>query len=543
MPRVSVSYGEDVRSIAVEKSTLLSDAVIGTGLSLEQPCGGRGTCLKCKVMAQGDLSPYDPLEIKSLTSAEKGVNYRLACRARVSGDVSVMLAPLVVYSNKIFSSCDEYKREGVPLGLAIDLGSTTVAAFITTLDRGRVCAGAAALNQQVAFGADIISRLAAAQEDSEASKRLSTLALASIVLAVDALNLSDEARARIQRVSIVGNCAMHHLLLRYQVDSLASLPFQPHSPAAVRFSARGAAEIFGDTFPSQAQIGLPPLIGGFVGSDALACLAYYGFDRAPGPMAAIDLGTNGEVMVTDGKRVLVTSTAAGPAFDGVNIFCGTRAIDGAIVGAKIDSMGKLAFDTIGNQPPVGLTGSGLIDLVHTLCRVGLIEPNGRLAVKHPTFGPLLSRNEEGVWRFLFAQKRGEPSGQENEKSPPPVPMYLTQHDIRELQKAKAAIRTAMDILIDRLGIKACDLQRLILTGSFGSQINIEAVLGLGMIPAVEPSIVETSANGAGFGAALLLDEEEFGRSVRIAALAEQINLDLEPDFNERYIEAMSLCAG
>ena len=374
---VAVSYGNDVRSVGVEEGSLLGNAVIATGLSLEQPCAGRGTCLKCKVMAEGALATLDEHELAGLSSAERSAHYRLACRARVSGDVSVTLAPIVVYSNKIFRVCDDHRRAGVPLGLAIDLGSTTVAAFVTTLDEGKVCAGAAALNQQTAFGADVISRLAAAQNGPATAERVAVLALSSIVQAVDALKLAPSVRARIRKVTIVGNCAMHHLLLRYPVDALAEIPFQPHSTATVRFAggfqvagdanghentrpdchceegdsptkqslasgedcfgaaaprndsrsavvrAESPQNPFADIFPTGVEVALPPLIGGFVGSDALACLIYYAFDRAPGPMAAIDLGTNGEVMVTDGRRILVGSTAAGPAFEGVNISCGT----------------------------------------------------------------------------------------------------------------------------------------------------------------------------------------------------------------------------
>ena len=294
--KVTVSYGTDMRSVTVEKDSLLGAAVITTGLPLEQPCAGRGTCHKCKVIAQGSLSPLDNRELEGLSEAEQAADYRLACRARVEGDVTVTLAPIVVYSNKIFRACNDHKRKGVPLGLAIDLGSTTVAAFVTTLDTGRVCAGAAALNQQTAFGADVISRMAAALQGPETAERLSMLALSSIVQAVDALKLSRGIKERIERVTIVGNCTMHHLVLRLPVESLSGIPFQPYSTDAVR-QPNG---MFGDTFPPGAEVALPPLIGGFVGSDALACLAYYDFDRAPGPMAAIDLGTNGEVMVTDG---------------------------------------------------------------------------------------------------------------------------------------------------------------------------------------------------------------------------------------------------
>lgn len=531
MSLVTVTLGEDTRSVAVDNNTRLGDAVIATGLSLEQPCAGRGTCLKCKVMAQGELSQLDESELAGLTMAERAVNYRLACRARVLGDVSVTLAPIVVYSNKIFHASDDYKLTRSPLGLAIDLGSTTVAAFVTTLDEGRVCAGAAALNQQVAYGADVISRLAAAMHGSEQAKRLSVLALSSIVQAVDALKLSRRTRERIEKVTIVGNCAMHHLLMRYPVDSLGMLPFQPYRTGSIS----EPTGILGDTFPPRARVLLPPLIGGFVGSDALACLAYYGFDRAPAPMAAIDLGTNGEVMVTDGKRIVVASTAAGPAFEGVNISCGTRAVDGAIVGAKADAGGKLTFTTIGDMTPVGLTGSGLLELVNELRHVGVVDSTGRLVTQHATFGHLLSQDEEGVTRLLLAH-RAEEAPME------PTPIYLTQLDIREMQKAKAATRAAMEILMARLDLRAGDLQRMILTGSFGSQLDIQAILDLGMLAPVDPSVVETSPNGAGLGAALFLDEQEFERGEALAALAEQMDLDQDPGFNRLYIGSMALQA-
>ena len=541
--RVAVSYGTDTRSVVVEENSALGSAIIATGLPLEQPCAGRGTCYKCKVIAEGALSPLDEKELLGLTTAEQAADYRLACRARVMGNVSVTLAPIVVYSNKMFRACDDYKGKDVPLGLAIDLGSTTVAAFITTLDTGRVCLGAAALNQQTAFGADVISRMAAALQGPETAQRLSMLALSSIVQAIDALKLSRRIKERIKKVTIVGNCVMHHLLLQYPVDTLAELPFQPHSMTAVR-TTDGR---FGDALPAGAEVALPPLIGGFVGSDALACLAYYGFDRAASPMAAIDLGTNGEVMVTDGARsggtgrIVVASTAAGPAFEGVNISCGTRAVDGAIVGVKANHQdGSFDLTTIGDQPPVGLTGSGLLELVCELRRAGVVDRSGRLVREHPTFGHRLGADGRGVRRLLITDKGVDLGPVDSGGEATEIPLYLSQHDIRELQKAKGAIRAAMEILMDRLGLKPGDLQRMILTGSFGSQLNVEAVVGLGMIPPVDLEIVETSANGAGFGAALFLDDKEFARGERIAIQAEQVDLDLDPEFNQRFIAALDL---
>ena len=540
---VTVSYGTNERTVTVERGSLLGEAIIATGLPLEQPCAGRGSCLKCKVIAQGGLNPLDEKESEGLTEAERTADYRLACRARVLGDVEVTLAPIVIYSNKMFQACDDYKQADVPLGLAVDLGSTTVAAFVTTLDEGKVCTGAAALNQQTAFGADVISRMAAAQRGPETAHRLSMLALSSIVQAMDALKLPRRVKERIERVTIVGNCAMHHLLLRLPVDSLAELPFQPHSTASIR----DGHKFWGDTFPAGVEVTLPPLIGGFVGSDALACLAYYGFDRAPGPMAAIDLGTNGEVMVTDGLpprgtgRILVASTAAGPAFEGVTISCGTRAVDGAIVGVRAnDREGNIELTTIGNHPPVGLTGSGLLDLICELRRAEVIEPSGRLAREHPALGHRLSTDKEGVRRHLITEKGVDLRGAESIEDAQQIPLCLTQLDIRELQKAKAAIRAAVEILMTQLDLKPDDLERMFLTGSFGSQLNVKAVAGLGMIPPVDLDQVEPSANGAGLGAALFLGDEEFARGERIAAHAEQIDLDLDAAFNLRYIESMEL---
>lgn len=556
--QVTMHLGGEVHTIRVEEGSLLSGAVIAAGLPLEQPCAGRGTCGKCKVIAEGALSPLDEREQAVLTMAERATHFRLACRAHVMGDVTVTLAPVVVYSDKIFRVSNRHLEAGTPLGLAIDLGSTTVAAFVTTLDDGQVCVGGAALNQQTAFGADVISRLGAAQVSAERAARISALARSSIVQALESLKLAPSVRARIRKVTIVGNCAMHHLLLRYPTDTLAELPFQPFATGSVHFPAAatdvepGSAVTnpLADVLPPGARVALPPLIGGFVGSDALACLLHYGFDRATEPMAAIDLGTNGEVMVTNGSahgpgRIVVASTAAGPAFEGVNISCGTRAVDGGIVEAAAKPDGTLTLKTVGDAPPVGLTGSGLLALIRELRRVGVIEPSGRFADglgagSHPTFGDRFSIAPEGVRRFLITDAGVDRRGKEEGEAGVPVSLYLTQYDIRELQKAKGAIRATIDTLMQRLNLAPGDLKRVILTGSFGSQLDIDSALELGMIPPVPREVIETSANGAGLGAAQMLADEEFSRAEAIAARAEQVELDLDPGFDRRFVRSMAL---
>lgn len=521
MPLVTILYGEETKTVEAPTGSLLGDVIAQAELPLEQPCAGRGTCGKCKVLVETGAAPPDEVERGNLTPGELALNNRLACRARVEADMRLLLTPIVVYSNKIFRASTRYKQEkDAPLGLAIDLGTTTVAAFLTTLDNSEVCAGAAVLNQQSIYGANVISRLNAAAS-REHAERLQRLALASINQAVDALKLSRRERERVARVTVVGNAAMHHLLAGLPTGSLAVLPFQPHSTAAIR----DANSLMGGIFPENIRVRLPPLIGGFVGSDALACLAYFGFEQAPRPMAAIDLGTNGEVMVTDGKRILTASTAAGPAFEGVNISCGSRAVDGAAVSARVEADG-ISLQTIADAPPLGLTGSGLISLVHGLRRAGLVEASGRITKKPPAaFASHVTQDPEGVSRIQVT-----PDGR----------LYLSQFDIRELQKAKGAIRAAVNILMEKLGLQPQDLGRVILTGSFGGQVDAASVLGLGMLPPVRPEVVETLPNGAGFGAALFLSDEGFALGERLAARAEQVDLDMDADFQRQYVGAMGL---
>jgi uncharacterized 2Fe-2S/4Fe-4S cluster protein (DUF4445 family) len=327
---------------------------------------------------------------------------------------------------------------------------------------------------------------------------------------------------------------MHHLLLRLPVDTLAELPFQPYELESLR-------EVDGNlsgAFPTKLMVDLPPVIGGFVGSDALACLAYFCYpdgtgNRRSAPMMAIDLGTNGEIMVTDGERVLVTSTAAGPAFEGVNISCGSRAVDGAIVEVRVDEGGQLDWRTIGDELPVGLTGSGLLTLIAELVEVGVIQESGRFSPDLPWFAHRFDKDSARVRRFLLA-------GQD-QVAAESKPLYLSQKDVRELQKSKGAIRAASEILLKQLGLVPADLERVELTGSFGGQVDIQAVLNIGMIPPVRPEVIRTVANGAGLGAAMFLTEEGFALGERLAAHAEQVELDQDAEFNDLYVRSMSLC--
>ena len=549
MPEVTVIYGSEIKTVQAEDGEILGEVVARTGLPLEQPCAGRGTCGKCKVLVEEGTAPPDEIELKNLTAGEIALNNRLACRARVHGETRIVLSPIVVYSNKIFRGSSRYKKQtDIPLGLAIDLGTTTVAAFLTCLDNGEVAAGGGGLNQQTVFGSDVISRLAAVLDNDQNKNRLHRLALASIIQAADSLNLTDKIWQRIQQVTIVGNVAMHHLLAELPLDTLAYIPFQPHKSGAIK----DAKYLMDGIFPEHVKVSLPPLIGGFVGSDALACLAYFKFDQPEGPMLAIDLGTNGEVMVTDGERILTASTAAGPAFEGVNISCGSRAVDGAITDLTLKN-GEFDLATIGGGDPVGLTGSGLLAAIAAFRRVGLIEESGRInpecvayaeklrdgTAEHLDAVPDGSGIPEPCLAYLLRISRDD-KGSRRIQLADDLDLYLTQLDIRELQKAKGAIRAAVDVLLANLDLKPEDLTRVVLTGSFGGQVSIRSILEIGMIPPVKEEIVETAANGAGFGAAMFLTEEGFSLGEKLAQKADQIDLDTDALFNQFYIDGMKL---
>jgi uncharacterized 2Fe-2S/4Fe-4S cluster protein (DUF4445 family) len=521
MPTVTVFVGDRTWQTDAVQGAILGSVLADLDLPIEQPCAGRGTCGKCKILSEGGLVPPDHIERRHLSKGELAMGTRLACRALIAGDTQVVLAPIGISSNKIVLSQSRYKRlPDVPLGLAIDLGSTTVAALLVMLNTGEVWAGGASLNQQAVCGADLISRLAAAMQDGAAARRLHRLAVSSIHQAIESLQLSPRVRNRIERVVIVGNPAMHHLLANLPVSGLALTPFRPYASGTID----NAAELLDGIVPQGVRVSLPPLIGGFVGSDALACLAHFRFDEAPGPMAAIDLGTNGEIMATDGNRIVVASAAAGPAFEGVNIACGSRAVEGAITRVTIAG-NELQVQTIGAGPPMGLSGSGLLSAVWALRQAGAIAADGRFNPDSPFVQPAPNTHPRGGRRIVLTSK-GD--------------IWLSQLDIRELQKAKGAIRVGFEIVLNALGLQAGDLERVILTGSFGGQVEVQAALGLGMIPPVRPEIVVAIANGAGLGAASFLTDLGLTRADRLARRVEHLDLQADTRFMERFISAMAL---
>ncbi len=503
MAKIKIRVEKETVEVCGKKGELIADLVLGSGFFMERPCAGRGSCGKCRVIARGALSKPGPAELKFISKKNFKAGLRLACQARVMGEAEISLPTGAVVTDKIFSGAYPVESLKGPFGIAVDLGTTTVAAFLVTLRDGIIHKGNAVLNQQTGFGAEVISRMEAACQGR--SKDLKRLGRESIEKAISGLGLNRGQLKEIKRAVVVGNSAMHHLLLGLPVESLMKLPFQPID--------RKDRKINTLVFGTGIEVWVPPLIGGFVGSDALSCLIYLGFATRKKPFAAVDLGTNGEVMVTDGKEILVASTAAGPAFEGVNIDCGMRAGRGAITSARRNEKSqtresaplKIELEVIGGGKAKGIAGSGLLSLVNLFRKEGKIDATGRM---------------RGGKIFLNRQ------------------VYLSQSDVREVQKAKGAIRAAMEVLLRRLNLKADDLDELVLTGSFGARIEVGDALELGLTPALSRDRIKVFANAAGMGCGMMLKRESFEFARDLARKAEHVELYADPDFIDRFIENM-----
>jgi uncharacterized 2Fe-2S/4Fe-4S cluster protein (DUF4445 family) len=323
--------------------------------------------------------------------------------------------------------------------------------------------------------------------------------------------------------SIVGNTVMQHLLLGYPVESLVRAPYVPfRSDLRIMPSSE-----LGLAAHESCVALLPPVIGGFVGADTVACLSATAFDERKKPTLMIDIGTNGELALTDGTRIVSCSTAAGPAFEGANISRGMRASTGAIEHVWLDN-GELKFKTIGDASPVGICGSGLIELAALLSNEDVIEEGGKLA-KNGVLGERIISDETGKPAFIVAERDADGK-----------PILFTQKDVRELQLGKAAMRAGVETLLDALSLDASQVEQTLLAGAFGSHLSPAALCGIGLLPKELEAGAESIGNAAGEGAKLYLRNYElFLQTQELAKKTEYIELTLDKGFTDRYVDAMS----
>lgn len=415
-------------------------------------------------------------------------------------------------------------------GLAFDIGTTTVVGYLVDLWSGAVAATVSGLNPQAAFGGDLMSRIAFAQEHPANVRRLHVRLLQHLNAQVDdACRQAAVARERIYKVVVVGNTVMHHLFLGLDPTYVGQAPYAP----AVRAGLRLSAHEVGLRLPAATPVFLLPIVAGFVGADATAMALATRLDAARAPRLAVDIGTNGEMVLGSPDGLVACSAPAGPALEGAQLRCGMRAARGAMDRVHVD--GDVRYHVIGDVAPAGLCGSGLLDLLAGLLDAGVVDATGRLHPEPPPGVPDALRRRvtvlpDGQPAFVVAPADETATGQA---------VVLTQADIRQVQLAKGAIRSGITMLQRLTGTPDDRLAELLLAGGFGNYLNVDSAVRVGLIPPLPRERVHYVGNAAGLGAQMaLVSETERRRAEDLAQRIRHVPLATRPEFQEVFLEAL-----
>ena len=419
-------------------------------------------------------------------------------------------------------------------GIAFDLGTTTVVATLLDLATGTPVAVASVLNPQQPYGADVITRISATMMDPAALDRLTALAHEGLdQLAGEVCAEGGVDRGEVYEVALAGNATMTHLALGLDPEPLGVAPFVMASRS---FDDLLAADLGVGVHP-RARAYVFPALGAYVGGDIVAGALASGMDRDRRVRLFIDIGTNCEILLASGDRLLATAAPAGPAFEGAAIRCGMRAAPGAVEGVKISDEDVL-LQVIGDVEPVGLAGSGLVDAVAAMAAAGLVDASGRLvAADAPGVPPGLATRLRQVGQervFVLRFRDDDPTGD------PAASLYLSQRDIRELQFAKAAIATGWTLLLEEQGLTAADVAQVLLAGSFGSYLAPAAAVRIGLVPDVSLLRIISAGNVAGEGAKMaLLSLRERAAAQALLEEVHYVELSDRPDFNDRFVDRLA----
>jgi uncharacterized 2Fe-2S/4Fe-4S cluster protein (DUF4445 family) len=405
------------------------------------------------------------------------------------------------------------------LGLALDLGTTTIAGYLVDLSSGQTLASKGVLNPQTSYGEDIISRINYVVKSPHERIRLQKLVVDRLnELATSLCSEVDAAVETIVEMVVVGNTAMHHLLLDLAVRQLALTPFTAAASLALDVKARE----LGIHVAPGVYVHFPPVIRGFVGSDHAAMLLATDSRQVDGLVIALDIGTNTEISLIIGEEITTTSCASGPAFEGGHIKHGMRAARGAIERLRMTE-DTINYQTIDEATPVGICGSGVIDAVAQLYLAGTVDDSGRLIDSHPRVR--LSDNQA---EFLLVDQ--EEQGSQST-------ITLTQKDIRELQLAKAAVRAGIQLLLEANGFSEEQIRQVVVAGSFGSYIDLSSAVTVGLLPPLPLNCLRQVGNAAGMGAKLALLSITKREEVQaIVSRTRYMELAINPGFKKMFIE-------
>ena len=543
------------KTVSVADGTNLLEAARKADVFIAAPCDGSGTCGKCRVKIPAAHHQYlTEAPHDWLTQAERAEGWVLACQSTVHGDLQVepeqcaddelkilsegqaVAVELDTWITKTFdaaSTLTAVKAGGKLLvtetsdttqalfGVAVDIGTTTLVVALIDLCDGREIAVASSLNPQARHAQDVLSRIKLGSQPEG-------LQLLQGELIAELNRLIGEAAAdasvpirHIYEAVFSGNTTMLHLATGTNPASLGKYPYTP----ALQCGEQIRAADIGLAIAPNGQVYLPPIMSAYVGADITSGILAAKLAELGGVTLFVDIGTNGEMVLAANGQLTATSTAAGPAFEGMNIACGMRASRGAIEQVSL-SGNYVEIKTIGNAPPVGLCGSGLLDVVGELAAHGGVDKNGRFQ----TNGSLPDR----AWKNRFGLLDGKPVFRIA------VPVYLSQKDVRQVQLAKAAVRAGIELMLRANHLTAAQVDRVLIAGSFGFHLRTASLIHLGLLPCEFKDRVEFVGNTSKSGArAFLLNRRLRDELKQLAQRVRVLELANDPAFEKTFIQALS----
>ena len=544
-----VKFVSENKTVDVEAGTTVLEAARLAGMVIDSPCNGSGTCGKCRVFISGtDNRNWKETKHCHLTQAEHSRGIVISCQCMVYGDVEVQfvqkgneklkilsqgmetdidVAPRItktydavndettVYSEKTALFVEPKNTVADKYGVAIDIGTTTLVASLINLNDGCELAVASGLNPQARYAQDVLSRIKLGSQPEGLNTLHGELIRELNRLIADVADSAHISVSSIYEAIFSGNTTMLHLSTHTDPASLGKYPYRP----VIRGNLYFEAASIGLAIANNGAVYVPPVMSAYVGADITSGILVTGLTHQNGTTLFVDIGTNGEMVLAVNGVLTATSTAAGPAFEGMNISCGMRAGSGAVESVVIND-GNITLETIGDIVPSGICGSGLLDAVGELSAHGYIDKNGRFITKGND-DKFRIQDEKAV--FCLAEN-----------------VYLSQKDIRQVQLAKAAVRAGIETMLTTNGIRANQVDSVLIAGSFGYHLRATSLFNIGLLPRDFEGRVKFVGNTSKSGARAFLvnnpvrdEAAKWVKSVRVIELAD------DPQFEKTFIGALS----
>jgi len=533
------------RRIEIQKRQSILEALINAGILLRADCGGKGKCGKCRIQIPDEHRDRASLPTETETRSLGGKNLqtglRLACQVSASSNIAIgipaqtLLTPEVARKGPTLLPALTSSKKPAPgtpeaFGIAVDLGTTTIAVYLCDLNHHTVNASVSMRNPQVIYGDDVMSRITAVYQEEEHLSTLQKMASNAIEWGVYSLcRSSGIAPDRLIKMVVVGNSTMIHLFAGEDPTSIGIYPYEPRFKEERTFSASQIGFNFSDSI----HITTLPLISGFLGSDIVAAVLAADHEHWKDGTMLIDVGTNGEVVLLNQGRFSATSCATGPAFEGASIRHGMQAVSGAIDAVRIDTRtGRAICSVIQKNPanpsqPSGICGSGVVSAIAELYKTGMLSTDGRLL--NNRFPDVFLCDDDELPQYLLAAAEHTQANRA---------VTITQADVRAIQLAKGALYTGIQLLCRETGISKPS--SMLIAGAFGSYIDKQDALTIGLFPEMDLVDLNIVGNAAGAGAILTLFDETYRqKALELAQSIHVVDLARHPDFQEVFMTSLS----